>query len=243
MRQILTNFIFLCACVILLGLQKLLYGPLRPIEIEQLYERGWLFVTETCLSMTIFRGSFGAWFMVMFFSLLTGKVWGWIGEGRVEILEQQPPANPRLFHTRLATSLSLSVLFATYMLEFSIRTVLAQAKPDMMVMFGFEFAILSILSISAAARYAICLTEIYIVGKQKTARLNEVRAERAAANEAANTAGRGTSSSTTAEPPSAIDVDEADLEVEGWDGKGRWTFYLDLVTGNWNIYSPPPCAR
>ncbi|ERF72197.1 hypothetical protein EPUS_02084 [Endocarpon pusillum Z07020] len=228
--MILTNFIFLCACVILLGLQKLLYGPLRPIEIEQLYERGWLFVTETCLSMTIFRGSFGAWFMVMFFSLLTGKVWGWIGEGRVEILEQQPPANPRLFHTRLAISLSLSVLFATYMLEFSIRTVLAQAKPDMMVMFGFEFAILSILSISTAARYAICLAEIYIVGKQKTARLNEVRAERVAANEAANTAGQGISSNTTAEPTPAIDIDEADLEVEGWDGKGRWIFYLDLVT-------------
>ncbi len=170
--------------------------------------------------------------MVMFFSLLTGKVWGWIGEGRVEILEQQPPANPRLFHTRLAISLSLSVFFATYMLEFSIRTVLAQAKPDMMVMFGFEFAILSILSISTAARYAICLTEIYIVRKQKTARLNEVRTERAAANEAVNAAGQETSSSTNSEPTPTIDVDEADLEVEGWDGKGRWIFYLDLVTGN-----------
>ncbi len=169
----------------------------------------------------------------MFFSLLTGKVWGWIGEGRVEILEQQPPANPRLFHTRLAISLSLSVLFAIYMLEFSIRTILAQAKPDMMVMFGFEFAILSILSISTAARYVICLTEIYIVRKQKSARLSEVRAERAAAaNEAVNAGGQDTSSSTTTEPTPTINVDEADLEVEGWDGKGRWIFYLDLVTGN-----------
>jgi E3 ubiquitin-protein ligase synoviolin len=227
----LTNFIFLCACVILLGLQKLLYGPLRPIEIEQLYERAWLFVTETCLSMTIFRGSFGAWFMVMFFSLLAGKVWGWIGEGRVEILEQQPPANPRLFHTRLAISLSLSVLFATYMLEYSIRTVLAQAKPDMMVMFGFEFAILSILSISTAARYTICLTEIYIVRQQKTARLNELRAERSAAGEVSRVAGQEILSSTTNQQQATVEVDEADLDVEGWDGKGRWIFYLDLVTG------------
>jgi E3 ubiquitin-protein ligase synoviolin len=217
--------------VILLGLQKLLYGPLRPIEIEQLYERAWLFVTETCLSMTIFRGSFGAWFMVMFFSLLAGKVWSWIGEGRVEILEQQPPANPRLFHTRLAISLSLSVLFATYMLEYSIRTVLAQAKPDMMVMFGFEFAILSILSISTAARYTICLTEIYIVRQQKTARLNELRAERSAAGEASRVASQEISSSTTNQQSATAEVDEADLDVEGWDGKGRWIFYLDLVTG------------
>jgi E3 ubiquitin-protein ligase synoviolin len=181
--------------------------------------------------MTIFRGSFGAWFMVMFFSLLAGKVWGWIGEGRVEILEQQPPANPRLFHTRLAISLSLSVLFATYMLEYSIRTVLAQAKPDMMVMFGFEFAILSILSTSTAARYTICLTEIYIVRKQKTARLHELRAERIAANEASHAQRQETSSSTTNQQAPIVEVDEADVEVEGWDGKGRWIFYLDLVTG------------
>jgi E3 ubiquitin-protein ligase synoviolin len=215
---------------VLLGLQKLLYGPLRPIEIEQLYERAWLFVTETCLSMTIFRGSFGAWFMVMFFSLLAGKVWSWIGEGRVEILEQQPPANPRLFHTRLAISLSLSVLFATYMLEFSIRTVLAQAKPDMMVMFGFEFAILSILSISTAARYSICLTEIYIVRKQKAARIHELRAERTAAPEVP--VGTEPQTSPAADVPAAnIDIDEAEVEVEGWEGKGRWIFYLDLVTG------------
>jgi E3 ubiquitin-protein ligase synoviolin len=181
--------------------------------------------------MTIFRGSFGAWFMVMFFSLLAGKVWGWIGEGRVEILEQQPPANPRLFHTRLAISLSMSVLFATYMLEFSIRTVLAQAKPDMMVMFGFEFAILSILAISTAARYAICLTEIYVVRKQKTARLNELRAERVAANEASRSEGEQTNSGTPNEGAASVEIDEAEVEVEGWEGKGRWVFYLDLVTG------------
>lgn len=215
----------------LLGLQKVLYGPLRPIEIEQLYERAWLFVTETCLSMTIFRGSFGAWFVVMFFSLLAGKVWGWIGEGRVEILEQQPPANPRLFHTRLAISLSLSVLFATYMLEFSIRSVLAQAKPDMMVMFGFEFAILTILATSTAARYSMCLTEIYIVRKQKSARIDELRAERIAATEASTEAAQETFSGTTTQQPANADVDEAELEVEGWEGKGRWIFYLDLVTG------------
>jgi E3 ubiquitin-protein ligase synoviolin len=229
--QILTNFIFLCACVFLLGLEKLLYGPLRAIEIEQLYERAWLFVTETCLSMTIFRGSFGAWFMVMFFSLLAGKVWGWIGEGRVEILEQQPPANPRLFHTRLAISLSMSVLFAAYMLDFSIRTVLAQAKPDMMVMFGFEFAILTILAVSTASRYSIILTEIYIVRKQKTARVNELRAERAAADEASRAERPETSSATNQQTSPNTDIDEAEIEVEGWEGKGRWIFYLDLVTG------------
>lgn len=155
-----------------------------------------------------------------------------MGEGRVEILEQQPPANPRVFHTRLAISLSLSVIFATYMLDFSIRTVLAQAKPDMMVMFGFEFAILTILATSTAARYAICLAEIYIVRKQKTARINELRAERASANETSAAGGQEPAASNTPnERAINTEIDEAEVEVEGWDGKGRWIFYLDLVTG------------
>jgi E3 ubiquitin-protein ligase synoviolin len=114
--QILTNLCLLVVGFLLFWLQRLLYGPLRPIETEQLYEKAWFAVTETCLAMTIFRGELGGWFLVMFVCLLVGKVWGWIGEGRVEFLEQQPPANPRLFHTRLAISLILAVLFDSFML-------------------------------------------------------------------------------------------------------------------------------
>ena len=186
--QILTNLVFLTACTFLLGLQKLLFGPLRPIEVEQLYEKAWFAVTETCLAMTIFRGEIGGWFLVMFFSLLAAKVWGWIGEGRVEVLEQQPPQNPRLFHTRLAMSLSISVLFNSCMLEYLVKEVLHQARPDMMVMFGFEFAVLTILSFSTMARYAISLVEIYIVRKQKEKRVEEIRRERRVAAEATDPA-------------------------------------------------------
>ena len=197
--------------------------------------------------MTIFRGEIGGWFLVMFFSLLAAKVWGWIGEGRVEVLEQQPPVNPRLFHTRLALSLSLSVLFDSAMLEYLIKEVLHQARPDMTVMFGFEFAVLTILSTSTMARYAISLVEIYILRKQKDKRREEIRRERRATAQAAPT--EATSRPQTGisglaapdiqaraeaiAPTPAIDepIDDAEMEVEGWDEKGRWIFYLDLTTG------------
>ncbi|OAX82001.1 hypothetical protein ACJ72_03650 [Emergomyces africanus] len=229
--MILTNLCLLVVGFVLYGLQRLLYGPLRPIETEQLYERAWFAVTETCLAMTIFRGEMGAWFLVMFVCLLVGKVWGWIGEGRVEILEQQPPQNPRLFHTRLAFSLILAVSFNTLMLEYAVKTVLRQARPDMMVMFGFEFAILSILSISTAARYIISLWEIYITRQQRHVKMEERRAEvRAARAEAI----QQRSSSGSQEPlnnlPDEDDIDEMELDVPGWEEKGRWVFYLDLVT-------------
>ncbi|ODM19788.1 hypothetical protein SI65_04774 [Aspergillus cristatus] len=227
--MILTNLCLLIVGLLLYWLQRLLYGPLRPIETEQLYEKAWFAVTETCLAMTIFRGELGGWFLVMFICLLVGKVWGWIGEGRVEYLEQQPPANPRVFHTRLTASLVLSVLFNSFMLRYCVHTVLEQARPDMMVMFGFEFAILSILSCSTAARYGISLVEIYVTQQQKFARIEERRAELRAAREEATQQEAQTGESVT-NVPDDNDIDEMELDIPGWEEKGRWVFYLDLVT-------------
>lgn len=229
--QILTNVCLLAVGFLLFWLQRLLYGPLRPIETEQLYEKAWFAVTETCLAMTIFRGELGAWFLVMFVSLLVGKVWGWIGEGRVEFLEQQPPANPFLFHTRLAVSLLLSVLFNMFMLKYCIDTVLEQARPDMMVMFGFEFAVLTILSSSTAARYSISLVEIYVNHQQLKTRVEERRQEIRAAREQAEAEHAASEDRTTApDLPNENDINEMELDIPGWEEKGRWVFYLDLLT-------------
>jgi len=217
---------------VLLGLQKLLYGPLRPIEIEQLYEKAWFAVTETCLAMTIFREELGAWFVVMFVSLLVGKIWGWIGEGRLEILEQQPPANPRLFHTRLSISLLLSIAFEMYMLNYSVQTVRRQARPNMMVMFAFEFAVLTVTSISAFARYIISLYEAAVIKSQTNIRLEERRQQiRREREEAARTAEPSSENPAVDSSPIDDELEEPDVDVPGWEEKGRWVFYLDLATG------------
>ncbi|KAJ4389488.1 E3 ubiquitin-protein ligase hrd1 [Gnomoniopsis smithogilvyi] len=228
--MILVNLIFLVYGSFMYGLQRLCFGALRPVEVEQLYEKAWFAVTETCLAMTVFREEVGAFFLVMFTALITGKVWGWIGEGRVEVFEQQPPANPRLFHTRLVISLVTSVVFNTWLLAYSIDTVIATAKPTMMVMFLFEFAVLTVGSLHTALRYVISLVEASVIKKQTKQRLeqrrNEVRQEREdilrrrAAGEP--TAGEG-------EPlPDPEEVEEFDIEVPGWDSKGQWILFLDL---------------
>ncbi|KAL4738987.1 hypothetical protein BDV11DRAFT_188624 [Aspergillus similis] len=229
--MILTNVCLLAVGFLLFWLQRLLYGPLRPIETEQLYEKAWFAVTETCLAMTIFRGELGAWFLVMFVSLLVGKVWGWIGEGRVEFLEQQPPANPVLFHTRLVISLLLSVMFDIFMLKYCIDTVLEQARPDMMVMFGFEFAVLTILSTSTAARYSISLVEIYVNRQQMKARIEERRQEiRAAREQALAEHAAAEDQTANLDLLDENDINELELDIPGWEEKGRWIFYLDLLT-------------
>lgn len=211
----------------MLGLQRIFYGPLRPIEIEQLYEKAWFAITETCLAMTIFREEVGGWFLIMFVSLLIGKIWGWIGEGRVEILEQQPPANPRLFHAQLSMSLLISCLFDLVMLQYSINTVLSHARPDMMVMFAFEFAVLTVSSSSTAARYGISVFEARVVRNQIQERRNQIRREREQSR---------SSQESSSETRVDNDIDTMDIDTPGWEEKGRWIFYLDLTTGRQDSY-------
>jgi E3 ubiquitin-protein ligase synoviolin len=215
----------------MLGLQRLFYGRLRPIEVEQLYEKAWFAITETCLAMTIFREEVGGWFLVMFVCLLIGKVWGWIGEGRVEILEQQPPSNPRLFHARLSISLIISTLFDMFMLRYSINTVLRHARPNMMVMFAFEFAVLTITSVSTLARYAISLYEARVIGHQIKDRRAQMRREREVERAQAVTEQVTSQETVMTDAPAQDDIDSLDVDVPGWEEKGRWVFYLDLTTG------------
>ena len=221
----------------MLGLQKLFYGPLRPIEIEQLYEKAWFAVTETCLAMTIFREEVGGWFFVMFVGLLAGKIWGWIGEGRVEVLEQQPPANPRLFHARLSTSLFVATTFDVFMLSYTVGTVLQHARPNMMVMFAFEFAVLCVTSACTCGRYVIFLREAQIIRSQVQQRQIHIRRHRVsgANNDAASSGQHGGDGDTLSLPGPETEMHQLDADVPGWDDKGKWIFYLDLATGKSTI--------
>jgi E3 ubiquitin-protein ligase synoviolin len=214
------------------GLQRLCFGPLRPTEIEQLYEKAWFAVTETCLAMTIFREEVGAFFLVMFTALVTGKVWGWIGDGRVEVLEQQPPANPLLFHTRLGLSLFVSIVYDIWLLRYAVITVVEDARPTMMLMFLFEFAVLTVCSLHTASRYIISLVEQHVVKTQTRQRLEDRR--RRIREQRAEILRRRETEGTTdgdQELPDENDVDEMDIEVPGWEAKGQWVLSLDLFAG------------
>lgn len=229
---ILTNLLLVLACAFIYALQRLLYGRLRPIEIEQLSEKAWYAVLDTLLAMPSFREDVGGWLLTMFVLLLCGKVWGWIGEGRVDILEQQPPANPRLFHLRLATSLSISVVFDLCMLDFCIETVMADPRPGMMVIFTFEFAILTIFSLFTLSRYCLVVWEA-MVQKQQMAeaietRKSEIRAERIAARSQETQAGGADSAVPLDEDP--IEVDENEVDVPGWEDKRRYLFALEVFS-------------
>ncbi|KAJ2901300.1 hypothetical protein MKZ38_001967 [Zalerion maritima] len=229
---VLVNFILMAYTAFMYSLQRLCFGTLRQIETEQLYERTWYAITETLLAMTMFRDEIGAWFLVMFTALVTGRVWGWIGDGRVEVLEQQPPQNPRLFHSRLSVSLLLSIFYDIWILRYVINTVIDQAKPTMMVMFLFEFAVLSIQSIRTAARYGISVYDHWVTAKQTRDGLErkrrEIRHTRADIWRRREDGGPE-SEAHNEELPEEDDVDEIDIEVPGWENKGLFILSLELI--------------
>ena len=178
--------------------------------------------------MPSLRDDVGGWLLAIFVLLLAGKVWSWIGEGRVDILEQQPPANPRLFHARLSASLFVSIAFSALMFRYCLATVLDDPRPGMMVIFTFEFAILTIFSSFTACRYILALLEARIVNQQTIAKIEErrteIRAERARLEQEA-------AEGETPNLPREEDVDENDVDVPGWEEKRRWLFGLELATG------------
>lgn len=236
-RMILLNMLLLTLGTSMYGLQRLLYGPLRAIEIEQLWDKAWYAITETALAMTTFRDEVGGYFFLMFMTLLAGKVWGWIGEGRVETLEQQPPANPKTFYARLTTSLVLSVAFDLLMARYCLRSILDQRPPraGMMIMFVFEFVILAITSVSTLARFVLAGYEKRIVKLQTQAKIEErrreIRAERAAASAQQTAADSTAGTATRQNQDDNIEIDENEIDVPGWQEKGKWILFLDLATG------------
>ena len=86
--QILLNFLLLYASLVVFGLQSLLYGPLGSLEIEKLYTRFTIMTIETILATAMLRLKIDGCFMLMFVGILAGKVWTWMGEGRLETIWQ-----------------------------------------------------------------------------------------------------------------------------------------------------------
>ncbi|QDS77939.1 hypothetical protein FKW77_001283 [Venturia effusa] len=233
--MILCNLALVLAGTFMYALQNFLYGPLRPNEVEQLWERGWFAVMEWIFAMSTFRDEFGIWFLVMFSSLFTGKIWGWIAEGRVEQLDQQDPGRVSLFHPKLVASLIIYLGFAVEMFLYSLDIVMYEARPGITVMFVFEFAILWICALSTCVRYGAWVYEHWIWQKQKASAIEARKAEIRQMHQAAATA--ATTATANGEPapgapvlPNENEIDEDEIDVDGWESKKKFLFGLDVFT-------------
>ncbi|CAM9631320.1 unnamed protein product [Ectocarpus sp. 13 AM-2016] len=140
------------AIVMAIGTGKLVsvlfLGPLRDIEIEVMYENARYAFTETCLALTVFRGDLTAVTIALFVQLLLIKAFHWLSRARVEHFEQagqQSLTSMARLCSLVFITLVVDGLMVTYCLE---NIPVDQASS--LVLFAFEYAILSIAAFSTA---------------------------------------------------------------------------------------------
>ncbi|KAJ1654367.1 hypothetical protein IWQ61_005696 [Dispira simplex] len=142
-------------------MQRVFFGSLRAIEVEHLYERGWFAITETCLALTAFRDEYNTQTFFLLLTLMFSKVFHWLLEDRVGYMEQAPVLG-WVFHVRTVAMTVLLGLTDVLFLWYSVRSTFF-GEDDMtlsiLVVFGFEFAILVVSLAATVAKYLLHVLE------------------------------------------------------------------------------------
>eukprot|EP00903_Cladosiphon_okamuranus_P020911 g19203.t1 len=154
------------AIVMFIGLGKLMcklfLGSLRDIEVEVMYENARYAFTETCLALTVFRGDLTAVTIALFIQLLLVKAFHWLSRARVEHLEQaggQSLTSMARLSSLVFVTLAVDGFMVTYCLE-NISVDHASA----LVLFAFEYAILSIAAFSTAVHLVLHVVDSRMEG-------------------------------------------------------------------------------
>ncbi|KAK7241592.1 protein polyubiquitination [Aureococcus anophagefferens] len=168
--------------------KQLFLGSLREIEVELLYENSRYAITETrvaprrprakrrgtpppkprCLALTIFREELTTRVFALFTALLFAKVFHWLVQSRVEHVEHAERVST-LSHYRLgALMLWLYVLDGAALSMCAILCI--RNGPSVLLLFGFEFAILAVSLCAAASRYGLFAVEQRLYEGQWTAK-------------------------------------------------------------------------
>ncbi|KAJ3037801.1 E3 ubiquitin-protein ligase synoviolin [Rhizophlyctis rosea] len=135
------------------AMQQVFFGNLRALEVEHTYERAWFAVTETALAMTIFRDDFDMKFVALFGCLLLVKIFHWITHDRVAFMEQSPNMSVG-FHVRMVSIVTILTLVDVAMVSYAIDQTLLRGA-TMMIVFGFEYAILLSMITSTTVKYCL----------------------------------------------------------------------------------------
>ena len=115
-------------------------GSLREAEVELLHENARYAVTETCLALTVFREELTTRVFALFTALLFAKVFHWLAHARVEHVEHAPQTST-LQHWRLAALMFWLGVVDLVALG-GCAAMCLKHGPSVLLLFGFEFAIL-----------------------------------------------------------------------------------------------------
>jgi E3 ubiquitin-protein ligase synoviolin len=114
-----------------------------------MYDRARYAVTETCLALTIFHEELSVKVFALFTALLFSKVFHWLCECRVDFIQQDDGAGPWA-HLRLVALIG-TLLASDVALLTGCAWVSAQNMPSVLILFGFEYAILAVAALATVS--------------------------------------------------------------------------------------------
>ncbi|KAI8906363.1 hypothetical protein EDD86DRAFT_60024 [Gorgonomyces haynaldii] len=154
---LLANFVYF---TVMFGrlLQYWIFGHLRALEIEHLYERSWFSVMDTCLALTIFKDDFNVFFMLNLVALVFCKVFHWIIQDRIDFMEQSTGLT-RSFHIKINFAILSFLVFDVSFFAYAVMQTL-DVGPSLLIYFGFEYAMLSLSLMVSFVKYTLHLTDL-----------------------------------------------------------------------------------
>jgi len=156
---IFANLSVCLALAMILALQWCFYGSIPESEIEEIWAKLVVKTSETLLATALLKETLDEYFMLTFVGLLAGNVWAWMGQGRVKWAEQRLSAWS--LRGRYVTAMSLSLAYNMVMFINTLQA--SRHNRRSMPLLAFEFATLTLLTMSSMAHYGLCLMESYIV--------------------------------------------------------------------------------
>ncbi|KAJ6544084.1 hypothetical protein B0H19DRAFT_1169576 [Mycena capillaripes] len=156
-RQILASLGFAVALFAAHLIQRIFFTPLRPSKTEQLYDRLWFFVTESLLTLTLFRYEFDTTFAAMLVSLMVVKSFHWIAADQIEWMDQTPSPRPLLlFHVRMAALFLILCAADILLVMFAVDHTLRYGIVGSMLYFACEYAVLIFTIANTLSEYLFC---------------------------------------------------------------------------------------
>ena len=145
-------------------LKHLFLGHLSRDEVEDLVQQSKYAITETCLALTIFREELNMRVLTLFTLLLFIKIFHWLAVMRVEHIARTHGL-PLSTHLRLASLLSFLTLLDVAFLCLLFSHLYTHREASVLLLFAFEFTILSVNIVATAAKYGLHLVDLRLEGR------------------------------------------------------------------------------
>mmetsp|Transcript_48679 Transcript_48679/g.62472 ORF Transcript_48679/g.62472 Transcript_48679/m.62472 type:complete len:708 (-) Transcript_48679:148-2271(-) len=159
---VLGNFAIFCTLMTGQLAKAIFLGQLRDQEREIMFDRARYTIFDTCLTLTIFHEEITMRVFVLFTALLFSKVFHWLSECRVEHVEQDD-AISRWQHTRLI-SLMMTLLVTDLVMMGACSWLASKSMPSVLILFGFEYANLSVTALTTFGKYLLHLMDMRVEG-------------------------------------------------------------------------------